>query len=72
MKLGRLSCGDREFIKRMTTSMDEGKRGAIFILNEDDSLDYLIANDTYSGAIELFGRMSMRSAREIQKNGKDS
>ncbi len=63
---GRLSVEDRAFLNRMIQAIDSGSKGVFVVVNPDNSLDYLIANETRIGAIALLARMIQRTARHIE------
>ncbi|HEV3157530.1 MAG TPA: hypothetical protein VGZ00_09325 [Candidatus Baltobacteraceae bacterium] len=63
---GRLSEQDRQFITRMIDAIENGSKGVFVVLNPDNSLDYLIANDTRLGAIAILSRMIQRTARRVE------
>ncbi|MGH7707153.1 MAG: hypothetical protein ACREM8_08120 [Vulcanimicrobiaceae bacterium] len=63
---GRLSEQDRTFIARMIDAIEDGSKGVFVVLNPDNSLDYLIANESRLGAIAILSRMIQRTARRVE------
>jgi hypothetical protein len=63
----RLSTEDRSFVQRMVTAINSGSKGVFIVVNPDNSLDYLIANENRVGAIAILARMIQRTARHIDE-----
>jgi len=63
----RLSNEDRSFVQRMVAAINSGSKGVFIVVNPDNSLDYLIANENRVGAIAILARMIQRTARHIDE-----
>lgn len=68
----RLSVDDRAFVSRMIDAVNTGSRGVFIVVNADNSLDYLIANESRVGAVAILARMIQRTARHIEEEGSDA
>lgn len=65
----RLSADDRAFLNRMIQGINDGSKAVFMVVNPDNSLDYLIANESRVGAIAMLARMIQRTARHIEEEG---
>jgi len=65
----RLSADDRAFLDRMIQAINDGSKAVFMVVNPDNSLDYLIANESRVGAIAMLARMIQRTARHIEEEG---
>ena len=65
----RLSADDRAFLDRMIGAINDGSKAVFMVVNPDNSLDYLIANESRVGAIAILARMIQRTARHIEEEG---
>jgi hypothetical protein len=63
----RLSPDDRAFVTKMIDAINGGSKGVFIVVNQDNSLDYLIANETRVGAIAILARMIQRTARHLEE-----
>ncbi len=68
---GRLSADDCSFIERLVDRIDNGSKGVFIVINADNSLDYMIANESRLGAIAILARMIQRTARHVEEDGND-
>jgi len=68
----RLSIDDRSFVSRMVEAVNGGSKGVFIVVNADNSLDYLIANDSRIGAIAILARMIQRTARHVEEEGPEN
>jgi len=60
---------DHQLIARMIEAIKGGSKGVFLVINPDNSIDYLIANDTRLGAISVLSRMIQRTANRIENFG---
>lgn len=65
----RLTVEDRAFVGKMLDAIDRGSKAVFVVVNPDNSLDYLIANESRTGAIGILARMIQRTARHINERG---
>ena len=65
----QLTAEDRAFVGKMLDAIDRGSKAVFVVVNADNSLDYLIANDSRTGAIGILARMIQRTARHISERG---
>jgi hypothetical protein len=65
----RLTSEDRAFVGKMLDAIDHGSKAVFVVVNPDNSLDYLIANESRTGAIGILARMIQRTARHISERG---
>jgi hypothetical protein len=68
----RLSVDDRAFVSRMVEAVNTGSKGVFIVVNADNSLDYLIANDSRVGAMAILARMIQRTARHVEEEGAEN
>ncbi len=61
----QLTPEDRAFVGKMLDAIDRGSKAVFVVVNPDNSLDYLIANESRTGAIGILARMIQRTARHI-------
>lgn len=65
----QLTAEDRAFVGKMLDAIDRGSKAVFVVVNPDNSLDYLIANESRTGAISILARMIQRTARHINERG---
>jgi hypothetical protein len=66
-QMQRLSPDDRAFVTKMIDAINNGSKGVFIVVNSDNSLDYLIANESRVGAIAILARMIQRTARHLEE-----
>ena len=66
---GRLSHQDRTMIADMVAKMQRGSRGVFLVVNPDNSIDFMITNDSIVGAIGMLSRWINLATKRLEKRG---